>query len=122
MTSPEGAGLRRAGQICDRKQQSSGSCAERTDPDPEGENMQNAADTMEKGEMDVRGDERSRDFSTVKDLHLFARQLILRKLHDRNRGEDGLDSTQEREALQALNDLLEEQDAQAQGFFRHPLF
>ncbi|KAM4011885.1 uncharacterized protein ACNLHF_005562, partial [Anomaloglossus baeobatrachus] len=26
--------------------------------------MQNAADTMEKGEMDVRGDERSRDLST----------------------------------------------------------
>ncbi|XP_075189559.1 uncharacterized protein LOC142287503 [Anomaloglossus baeobatrachus] len=74
--------------MCDRKQQCSGSCAERTDPDPEvgrfsfsslvielrshwilgfeiqGKDMQNAADTMEKGEMDVRSDERSRDLST----------------------------------------------------------
>ncbi|KAM4043688.1 uncharacterized protein ACNLHF_013939 [Anomaloglossus baeobatrachus] len=56
-------------------------------------------------------------FTAVKDLHLFARKLILKKLHHRSHGGDGLDSTLEREALQVLNDLLEEQNVQTQGSF-----
>ncbi|XP_069601861.1 uncharacterized protein [Ranitomeya imitator] len=50
-------------------------------------------------------------FTALKDLHLFSRKLILKKLHSRGgHGSEGLDCT-EGEALRILEELLEEQVA-----------
>ncbi|KAM4045380.1 uncharacterized protein ACNLHF_009208 [Anomaloglossus baeobatrachus] len=53
-------------------------------------------------------------FTALKDTHLFARKLILKKFHHR-RDNTGLDSPAEREALQVLEDLLEEQSSATVG-------
>ncbi|XP_077117206.1 uncharacterized protein LOC143773738 [Ranitomeya variabilis] len=48
-------------------------------------------------------------FTAVKDLHLFARKLILKKLHHKeNMGEIDIDVDGEQQALEALVSLLEE--------------
>ncbi|XP_075690371.1 uncharacterized protein LOC142658662 isoform X2 [Rhinoderma darwinii] len=48
-------------------------------------------------------------FTALKDLHLFSRKLILRKLHSRGDLDMGLNSAMERETLAALEELLHEQ-------------
>ncbi|XP_069591429.1 uncharacterized protein [Ranitomeya imitator] len=50
-------------------------------------------------------------FITIKDLHLFARKLVLKKLHHRDTLGENLEEDGEREALDALMALLEENSA-----------
>ncbi|XP_075697341.1 uncharacterized protein LOC142662932 [Rhinoderma darwinii] len=55
--------------------------------------------------------------TAMKDLYLFSRKLILKKLHSRSGVDMGLNSVLEREALKALEDLLQEQICTDQGRF-----
>ncbi|XP_075690643.1 uncharacterized protein LOC142658921 [Rhinoderma darwinii] len=53
-------------------------------------------------------------FTALKDLHLFSRKLVLRKLHSRGDMDLGLNTTLEKEALSALEELLQEQTSPQQ--------
>ncbi|XP_044154445.1 uncharacterized protein LOC122941349 isoform X2 [Bufo gargarizans] len=46
----------------------------------------------------------------IKDVHLFARKLPLKRLHHQGGNKDGLNTKEEREALQILEDLAEENE------------
>ncbi|KAM4034471.1 uncharacterized protein ACNLHF_021105 [Anomaloglossus baeobatrachus] len=54
--------------------------------------------------------------TTLKDMHLFARKIVLKKLHHK-RDNSGLDSPAEKEVLQVLEDLLLEQSSVSTGVF-----
>ncbi|CAJ0960814.1 unnamed protein product [Ranitomeya imitator] len=59
-------------------------------------------------------------FSAVKDLHLFARKLLLKKLHHRNPNdvtETIFETEEETEAFNALNELLQEQSSTSSSKF-----